>query len=79
MKLEKLSLGSIKNVLSRAEMKNIMAGTNNPACNGSSGSSDWYCCGSAGSGQGTYIGNTTCDSASSQCQGGEITNNVSRC
>lgn len=31
MKKEKLSLGSIKNVLSRAEMKKIMAGSGN--CN----------------------------------------------
>lgn len=40
MKTEKMSLNNVKNVLSRAEMKTIMAGSHGGACYGTAGL--WY-------------------------------------
>lgn len=73
MKIEKMSLRSIKNVLSRAEMKKIMAGS----C-GIAGFDNYYCCTSAGSGSGMWLGYISCQSATSGCAG-MVTNNESRC
>jgi len=41
MKTEKLSLKSIKNVLSRAEMKKIMAGSGGGNCAGGNATCGW--------------------------------------
>ncbi|SFF48889.1 hypothetical protein SAMN03003324_04168 [Pedobacter antarcticus] len=40
MKIEKLSLSNVKNVLSRAELKSIMAGSGS-SVNGGGGGPDW--------------------------------------
>jgi len=61
MKTEKLSLSGIKNVLSRAELKKIMAGSGGCvgfgiACNGTTGNTcceGYYCNGAWGGGLGT--------------------------
>jgi len=57
MKTEKLSLKGIKNVLSRAEMKKIMAGSGSDGC-GNGCYSDAYCpfCGRCVSSFGTSFG-----------------------
>lgn len=64
--------------LSRSEMKGVMGGLVNPNCNGVTGTSTWYCCAAAG-GVGATYNNVTCDSASTSCGAGMITNDSSRC
>jgi hypothetical protein len=62
MKTEKLSLSSIKNVLSRAEMKMIMAG---------SGTYNCQCEGTKGTWSGTYSSQSAADaSAAYNCRYG---------
>lgn len=66
MKTEKLNLGSIKNVLSRAEMKKIMAGSGSgpggcslagQTCDVKNGG---YCCDYLTCGDGSPLGSGTC-------------------
>lgn len=58
MKTEKLSLAGIKNVLSRSEMKNIMAGSGGAMCCWT-GTNNCSSCS-----QGANSGNSTCQSGS---------------
>lgn len=78
MKKLKLNLDGVREKLTREQMKNVTGGYGNPNCSGS-GYDNWYCCTSAGSGTGTYIGYTYCTFASASCSGYMITNNPSRC
>ena len=75
MKKLNLKLGGIKEILSREQMKKITGGYDNPNCEGTSGTYDWYCCDTS---PGTFLGNMTCDEASHQCTS-LITNDPSRC
>lgn len=59
-------------------MKDVLGGTGNPNCAGSTGTSTWYCCAAAGGVAHTYE-NVTCESASASCGAGMITNDKSRC
>lgn len=73
--------------LTREQLKNVMGGDRatspggNPNCGDTNPSGDYYCCVRAGEGsQGAWhIGNTDCQNASSQCNGGMITTDSSRC
>ena len=68
------------NKLSRTEMKNVLGGyvmpPVNPNCAGTSGTSDYYCCGAKST---SHIGETTCIDASARCNGSMITNDPERC
>lgn len=62
MKFEKLSLASVKNVLSRAELRKIMAGSGTGGTGtGGGGGGGGGTGGSSGSGQGCYVSYFGCD------------------
>lgn len=61
MVTEKMSFKNIKDVLSRDEMKSIMAGSGGSTCNGCAGNGGSVACGSAVDRSGTTI--CTCPTA----------------
>ena len=79
MKKLNLQLGSIKEMLTKEQMKKVSGGYDDcdsfSGCGNDHSTSHLYCCGLGG--DPVDLGDTTCNCAAAACVGGKVTNSPS--